>query len=317
MSKKDQLQIKYDPTYHVVTHNDLLRGRQKMTLRESQLFAIAVSQVVKEDKDFRTYTTSVPELAAFMGIDENSLYRDLEGICTALMSRVVKIPKPNNEGKRSERQGWEIFHFVSYASYDSGTLTLRLSDEIKPFVLELEQMYSQPMLGTLMTFRSYYTTRLYQYVKAEHGEHNAVDFYFSCDDLRELFQTYVKDEKGNIIKERYKLSRDLIRYTIKPALAELHGSDFAYVYNYEELREHVPGKRGKPALVGVQFSIILFDDRDAASRKEAFKKHLPQMRENLGKMVDFDEVVPPKSKEQKPEQIAIAGFEGMPEPKLK
>ena len=79
MSEK-QYPIKYDSSYYVVSANDLIKGKQKMSLRESQILSIAISQVVKEDKDFKTYTTTVPELAAFMMIDENSLYRDLEGI---------------------------------------------------------------------------------------------------------------------------------------------------------------------------------------------------------------------------------------------
>ena len=79
-----QYPIKYDPSYYVVTANDLI-------LRESKILSIAISQMIKEDKDLKTYITTVTELAAFMGIDENSLYQDLEGICTSLCQQIVKI----------------------------------------------------------------------------------------------------------------------------------------------------------------------------------------------------------------------------------
>ena len=99
--------MKLNKNYYVVTANDLIKGRQKMTLREAQLLFIAISQVVYDDKDFKTYTTTVPELAEFMGVDENSLYRDLENICTNLLQRVVKIQVDEDDSKG--RKKWKIF----------------------------------------------------------------------------------------------------------------------------------------------------------------------------------------------------------------
>lgn len=254
-----QYPIKYDPNYHVVTANDLIKGRQKMTLREAQLLFIAISQVVYEDKDFKTYTTTVPELAAFMGIDENSLYRDLKGICKSLCQQVVEVQVGGENAKG--RKKWKVFSWIQSAEYDNGTLTLRLSDDIKPYLLELEAYYSQTMLGTLMTFRSYYTTRLYQYLLAETNAQrgNIEEWSFTCEQLRELFQV-----KAN----QYKLTRDLIRFTIKPALDELRSSDFAYVWDYEE---HRASKRGRP-LESVSFKAIFFDSKE---RKELYLKNKP------------------------------------------
>ena len=253
-----QYPLKLNKDFYVVTANDLIKGRQKMDLRESKLLAIAISQVVKEDKDFKTYTTTVPELSAFMGIDENSLYRDLEGICTSLCQQIVKI-QVGGENARG-RKKWKIFHWVSSAAYDDGKLTLRLSDDIKPYLLELESYYSQTLLGTLMTFRSYYATRLYQYLVADtNARWGSVEAWsFTCEQLRELFQPYIKDDKGNIIKELYTRPYNLIQKTIKPALEELGASDFAYIWDYEE---HRASTRGRP-LTGVSFKAIFFENKE-------------------------------------------------------
>lgn len=322
--------LKLVSEYYVVTANDLIKGRQKMTLRESQMLSIAIAQVVKEDTDFKTYTTTVPELAAFMMIDESSLYRDLEGICTSLLQRVVKI-QIGGENARG-RKKWKAFHWVSSAEYDNGKLTLRLSDDIKPFLLELESYYSQTMLGTLMTFRSYHTTRLYQYIKAESGAKwgNVSEWVFSCEQLRDLFQVAEKDKDGNY--KKYKLNRNLINKTIKPALAELGASDFAYVYDYEEDTAHVPGKRGKPSLAGVRFKVIFFDTdehRTAREKKDFFLAKSKAFIEkyNGSTMTEFSadketSAAPiaanvPQEQDGDPyEQIAFAGCENMPEPPL-
>lgn len=246
--KEKTYELKLNDSYYVVTANDLIKGRQKMSLREAQLLFIAIAQVVREDADFKTYTTTVPELAAFMNIDENSLYRDLNGICKNLCKQIVEV-RLNGEstGKKAK---WKVFSWVQSAAYDSGNLTLRLSDDIKPYLLELDSYYTQTQLGVLMTFRSYYTTRLYQYLKADTGLRydSTTEWFFTCEELREIFQVGDK---------QYKLSRDLIRYTIQPALEELAASDYAYVWDYQE---HRATTRGRP-LKGVSFKAAFFDSK--------------------------------------------------------
>ena len=257
--------LKLNPDYYVVTANDLIKGRQKMSLREAQLLFIAISQVVKEDKDFKTYTTTVTELATFMGIDENSLYRDLESICTSLCKQVVKIQisSTNSRGKAK----WKVFSWVQSAEYDSGKLTLRLSDDIKPYLLELDKYYTQTQLGTLMTFRSYYTTRLYQYLRADTGAkyESVEEWHFSCEELRELFQ---------VKEKQYKLPRDLIRFTIMPALEEVQNSDYAFIWDYEE---HRAKGRGRP-LTGVSFKAIFFQSKQ---EKEYYLKRVVPIVEQI------------------------------------
>ena len=244
-----QYPMKLDKDFYVVTANDLIKGKQKMTLREAQLLFIAISQVVYEDKDFKTYTTTVPELAKFMSIDENSLYRDLESICTSLCKQVVKIQVGGDNAKG--RKKWKVFSWVQSAEYDEGKLTIRLSDDIKPYLLDLEAYYSQTLLGTLMTFRSYYTTRLYQYLLAEtNARWGAVEEWtFTLEQIRDLFQ---------VGEKQYAQPRDLLKKTIKPALAELGASDFAYVWDYEE---HKAAKRGRP-LESVAFKAIFFENKE-------------------------------------------------------
>lgn len=268
--------MKLNENYYAVTANDLIKGKQKMTLREAQLLFITISQVVKEDKDFKTYTTTVSELAAFMNIDENSLYHDLESICESLVRQTIKVQIGGKKAK--EKDKWKIFSWVSSAEYDSGKLTLRLSDDIKPFLLELESYYSQTQLGVLMSFRSYYAVRLFQYLKADFGEKSGIKekYFFTCDDLRELFQTYVKDEKGRIIKELYKQNRDLLKKTIIPALNEIGKSDYAYVWDY---KEHQATTRGRP-LLGVSFKVIFFDSKE---KKDFYMKTSKPIIERLQK----------------------------------
>ena len=273
--------MKLNKNYYVVTANDLIKGRQKMTLREAQLLFIAISQVVYDDKDFKTYTTTVPELAEFMGVDENSLYRDLENICTNLLQRVVKIQVDEDDSKG--RKKWKIFQWVNSASYDNGTLTLRLSDDIKPFLLDLEAYYSQTLLGTLLTFRSYYATRLYQYLVAESNAHwgHIYEWNFTCEQIRELFRVDVK---------QYTRAYNLIQKTIVPALEEISASEFACIWDYEE---HKSRGRGR-SIEGVSFKAVFFNAID--KKKEFVKKEkLPEEPLKIRKRKNSAEIKPENS----------------------
>lgn len=246
--------LKLNKDYYVVTANDLIKGKQKMTLREAQLLYITMSQVVKEDKELKTYTTSVTNLASFMGIDANSLYRDLEHICTDLLKRVVKIQTTNAVDPRDKK--WKVFQWVTYAAYENGKLTLKLNDELKPFLIDLVSHYSQILLGTLCAFKSYYTSRLYQLIVCEIGEHSRSckeEWEFTCEQLRDFFQ---------IEPHEYARPHDLIKKTIKPSLRELNDSDFAVIWNVTDLRG--PGK-GRP-LAGISFKAAVFKNREEKDR---------------------------------------------------
>lgn len=258
--------LKLNTEYYVVTANALVKGRQKMSLREAQLLYATMSQVVKEDKDFKTYTTTVAELADFMQITTPSLYRDLESICTNLLQRVVKIQISDANDPKNKK--WKAFQWISCAEYGNGLIKIRLNDEIKPFLIDLVSHYSQILLGTLCNFKSYYTVRLYQLIICEQGEHPnkpKKEWSFTCDELREFFQI----EKGE-----YTRSHDLIKKTIKVAIDELNSSDYAYIWDYEEIKG---SGKGKP-LIGVKFKATTFDEKQ---KKEWYLQRYVPLMEDL------------------------------------
>ena len=202
-----------------------------------------------------------PLLAAFMGIDGNSLYKDLKQICKSLRQRIVEIQV---KGENAKNGKWKVFGWIDSAEYDNGKLTIRLSDDIKPYLIELESYYSQTLLGTLLTFRSYYTTRLYQYLVADSNAHwnRTEEWTFTCEQIRDIFQ---------VKEKQYKLPRNLLNKTIIPALDELGNSDYAYVWDYTE---HRAKKRGSP-LESVSFKAIFFKDK---AHKETYIRRLPLLK---------------------------------------
>ena len=141
------------------------------------------------------------------------------------MQRVVEI-QVGGENARG-RKKWHIFQWVNSAKYDDGVLTIRLSDDIKPFLIDLVSHYSQTILGALMSIDGYYAKRLYQLIVCEHNENP-------------------------------NKPKDLLLNTIQAAINELNRSPYAHIWDYEEL--HAKG-RGR-ALIGVKFKAQIFKSRE-------------------------------------------------------
>lgn len=199
MAKVKMYEMTYNSEHYTVAANDIIRGKQAMTLQTARLIRLLITQIVKEDKDLKTYRCRISDFAKFMNIPSSNLYRDIRDICDCAMKSVVYI------GTGNPKQPWKMFHWVSTAEYDgNGTLTIRLSDQIKPYVLELEKWFTQYQLKNILEFNSYYAIRLYEIIKCANGEKGGYEdsLEFELTELREYFDCEKKYSRISQFKER-------------------------------------------------------------------------------------------------------------------
>lgn len=307
MSDEKRYELKLDESYFAVFANDLVNGNQEMTLRELKLFCIVVSQIVKEDKDFKTYETTATQLGHFLGLkNANSLFKDFDAICSRLTTRTIGIKKPASEK-------FTYITLFSLADYDKGKVTFKLNSELKPYLLQLEAHYTQAFIETVLGFNNYYGLRLYLYLLAKRGANPYLDdnYSFSIAEIKELFGAENKDsyEKNN---------RNLLDKTLIPALEDINNCDCASVYNYEEIKS---AGRGKGKITGVKFTVKLMNPakrsswnwikkHNGASEKEVWlKKGLPIHRRYYD-VVLFDEYLDNKLKAKDGKNASIIDVEG-------
>ena len=201
--------ISYNKSHYTVMANDIVKGKQDMTLWEARIIRLLITQVVKQDTDLRTYTCRIQDLAKFLDITSQTIYQDIKVICKRLLSRIVEV------GTGNSKEPWKMFHWVQTASYDgNGNITLKLSDEIAPFLLELNAWFTQYQLQDILSFNSYYAIRLYELLKCELGigRENKYTFVFSIDCLRELFSC----------EKKYSKTNDFIRKVIDMGIKEIN-----------------------------------------------------------------------------------------------
>lgn len=205
MRQQDLHPIVYNPKHYTVMANDVIRGKQEMTLQEARILRLVITQVAKEDKDLKTYTCNIKDLASFLQIPDTNLYRDIRDICNNLLKRVVMISTGN------PKDPWESFQWMQYARYDGrGTITLELSDKISPFVLELDRYFTQYRLENILEMNSFYAIRLYELLKSDDFKDGddyreySMDFlrkFFSCEDKHTLFSNFKKRVLDIAVKE--------------------------------------------------------------------------------------------------------------------
>ncbi len=200
--QEKKYEIVYNEEHYTVAANDIIKGKQAMTLQTARLIRLLITQVCKEDNDLKTYTCRIAELSEFLNIPSSNLYRDIRDICESAMKSIVYI------GTNDAKQPWKMFHWVSSAEYDgNGTLSIRLSDEIKPYVLALDKWFTQYQLKNILQFNSYYAIRLYELLKCEDGisRKNNLTIEFTVAYLREFFQcekkySQIGEFKKNVIE---------------------------------------------------------------------------------------------------------------------
>lgn len=189
----------YNAEHYTVAANDIIRGKQSMTLQTARLIRLLITQVVKEDKDLKTYYCKISDLAKFLNVDSSNLYRNIREICDCAMKSVVYI------GTGNPKEPWEMFHWLNTAKYDgNGMITLKLSDEIKSYVLELEKWFTQYKLKNILEFNSYYAIRLYEIIKCEDGATGGMqsELEFEIDELRKYFDCEKKYTRISQFKEK-------------------------------------------------------------------------------------------------------------------
>lgn len=221
----------------VVMSNDLIKSKSNLSLNEIKILRLAIMQVIKEDKDLQTYKVNVTELADLLAIDRHGIYQEVDKITTSLLKEIVYIGDGNPKHK------WKKFQWCSSCQYEAGVLTIKLHDDLKPYLLNLSELYTQYMLEDILYLKSVYSIRIYELIREEmryqkvFADHEA-NIYLPIDMIRKATDTENKYQQYGMFKER----------VIEAAINEINDK-LVYYISYEPVKE-------SRKVIGFKFNII-------------------------------------------------------------
>lgn len=175
-----------DSSNYVVQANSLIGGKQALKLNSAKLIRSAIMQVVKGDEELKPYIITIKEFAQLLQIDESNIYRYAEDITDDILKNPVYV----KEEKQGKTVKWIKIPWVSRCEYNADMgIAIKLNDELKPFLINLKEQYTQYTLENVLAMKSVYAIRIYELLQSRVMCHvlpkNGVHIIITVKDLKE------------------------------------------------------------------------------------------------------------------------------------
>jgi len=261
----------------VVQSNRLIEAKYRLSVEEQKIIKILISQIRREDEEFKEYEFRVKDLAEMLGMGHKDPYGVLRVITKRLLTRALEFHNP--ETNTVLQASW-----LAGALYkkNEGTVCLSFHPYLKPLLLQLQSYFTKYELGQVMQFKGQYTIRFFELQKSFLGR-NIKEITFSMNELREML---------GLKKNEYKVFQNFKVKILESARIELLEKT-EKSFTWEAVKQ---GRGGK--VVGVRFT---FDDETLAETvkgkeqqkilteiKEDEKEELP--KENAQQEIFTDEI---------------------------
>lgn len=158
--------------------NKLVTARYDLSLEEQRVILTLASLVQPEDTEFKPYEFKIIDFMELLGIKDKRKYTRIPKITKSLMQKILEI-KENDE---LIQVAW-----LSSATYKEGTGTviLEFSPRLKPYMLQLNKLYTSYKLRNILELKGKYSIRIYEILKANEFK-GGVEI--SVDDLKKILK---------------------------------------------------------------------------------------------------------------------------------
>lgn len=193
----------------VYKSNSLIEASYSLTINEQRLLVACISKIHSAKKiGDRTYTFTVDEAVDLFDQRRDNAYRDLALASERLFER--KIISISNNGRTRELMRW-----VSYCKFeeDSEAVTLRFTEEIVPYISQLESNFTKYRLKHIAQLTSSYAVRIYELI---------VGWASQGDDMKQITLDELRDLLA--IGLKYKQFGELRTRVIQPAVEQINES---------------------------------------------------------------------------------------------
>lgn len=187
---------------YVCQSNDLICGKQSLKLNSAKLIRAAIMQVVRNDEELKPYTVTISDLASLLGVPTSNIYRDIDELTDNIFENPVYI-----KIEKGKKISWLKIPWVTRCEYHSDMgILIKLNDELKPYLINLKEHYTQYTLDSILSMKSIYAIRIYEMLqqKIMNGviPRNGVSVEMTLKEIRECCDCEDKYEKFSHLKVR-------------------------------------------------------------------------------------------------------------------
>lgn len=184
MDEKREEMIQKERSQFVIKSNALIqKTRYELTLEEQRLLYYIISKIKPGDERMKMQHFTIRDYCEVCGINIYSMpnmYGYMKSTIKSLADKSFWV-KLDNGGETLLR--W--IDKVGISKY-SGNVDIKLNDDLIPYCLELQGMYTQYQLISVLPMRSKYSARLYEILRSElHRDKSHIEVTYSLDELQD------------------------------------------------------------------------------------------------------------------------------------
>ena len=166
----------------IVKKSNLLiqKSRFSLSLQEQKLILFIISKIKPQDREFQEYSFTVKEFCELCNIDYTS-GKNYGDIKTAIKTLADKSVWVNIDGADV------LLRWVEKAKIKDNIISIRIDNDLKPYLLELNKNFTMYELFWTLHFKSKYSIRLYELIKSIHFDNSRpYTRIFKFEELRDL-----------------------------------------------------------------------------------------------------------------------------------
>ena len=186
----------------VVQSNNLISGKQSLSLNSAKILRTAIMQIQLTDADLQPYIITTAELAELLQITKDNIYRVINTVSDELMGSYAEARAEYGAKKKFKKINW-----VSFCEYDSDIgFAIKLNSDMKPYLLNLRQNYTQYTLHNILSMKSIYGVRIFELlnekIKLRTLPRTGINIEMSLQYIRECCDCESKYERFSQLKTR-------------------------------------------------------------------------------------------------------------------
>ena len=214
----------------VVQSNKLVEAHYRLTLQEKRLVLWLISLIHKDDIDFKKYQLKIIDFSQMMGLNSKTQYKEMKLVTKSLITRAIEI---EDVAASSVKQ----MTWLGFAHWElkKGICSVSFHPELKPYLLQLKEQFTQIGFADLLGLSSVYSVRIFELLAQYEAVGNRKT---SIEEIRKWC---------GIGKDEYEKYNDLKRKVINRAKTEINAKT-SYEIDYKEIKE-------SRKVVGIDWSI--------------------------------------------------------------